>query len=231
MKIATWNVMKPTKLSGRNANILREIASVDPDILILTETNSCIDPGEQYRPFRTADLFGTSTRRCNTYKSGENSVTIWTKYHKNAVTHPVESSSSVCVGLDTPIGRLTVYGTVIGIHGRGGEEFNRDLEIQPRDWQRLSKLGYLCIAGDFNTSLEGSYYVSKLGRKRINESFEGLKIEAPTRDIPNNIDHIALSAGLLKGITPSRNTWNEGQDKKKLSDHMGVCLTLESSEQ
>jgi hypothetical protein len=233
LKIATWNVMKPTTFSGRNVHILREIEDIKPDILILTETNDCINPGPQYKPFSTAPLFGTSSKRCHSYKPGERSVTIWSKFYEEAVIRTVDSPSSVCVGLRTPFGELNVYGTVVGVHGRGGEDFNRDLITQPADWERISAFGNLCIAGDFNSSLTGKHYVSNLARTTIDASFGRLQIDVPTRDIPDNIDHVALSKTFLTNFDPNPKwkPWNKARDKKRLSDHMGICITLKRSDQ
>jgi endonuclease/exonuclease/phosphatase family metal-dependent hydrolase len=56
-----------------------------------------------------------------------------------------------------------------------------------------------------------------------------LNVQVLTRDIPNNVDHVAISAGFLKGINPSLQTWNEAKDRRQLSDHMGVSITLQQT--
>jgi hypothetical protein len=78
MKIATWNLERPNDSSkSRNTNIIEELNEVDADILILTETNTIINPGSAYTPFAT-----TSLKLLNQpyYKKGENRTTIWSKY-------------------------------------------------------------------------------------------------------------------------------------------------------
>ena len=45
MKILTWNLERPKKA---NQDILEKLAELDADVLILTETNSAINPGEKY---------------------------------------------------------------------------------------------------------------------------------------------------------------------------------------
>ncbi len=52
MKIATWNLERPNDSSkSRNTKIIESLNEVDADILILTETNTIINPGSAYTPF------------------------------------------------------------------------------------------------------------------------------------------------------------------------------------
>jgi exonuclease III len=53
VKIATWNIERPRvrKVSMKNDVILKKLREENPDILILTETNSCIDLGPGYDGF------------------------------------------------------------------------------------------------------------------------------------------------------------------------------------
>jgi len=227
MKIATWNVERPSSSSKmRNSKILDALKNIDADILILTETNSWIHPGKEYSSFATASLTESFSTKGEPYKEGENRVTIWSKYEGNMRMGCCDSRSSICVTVNTPLGELNVYGTVIGIYGNRDESFNPDLEVQLADWQRLCGVGNVCIAGDFNISLEDNYYYTKIGRQKISDCFQELKIDALTRQIPQNIDHIAISESFLKSVICKTEVWNED---KKLSDHMGVCLTLERS--
>lgn len=48
MKIATWNIERPTKTTNRIKRIIHSLQEVDPDILILTETNEAVNLGETY---------------------------------------------------------------------------------------------------------------------------------------------------------------------------------------
>jgi len=234
--------MRPTTFSQRNVNIQGKLEDVDADILILTETNSCIDLSKKYHTcFSTTPLFQSVSIGTGQYGQGENRVTIWSKFSGQRRSDMCNSHSGICALLKSnEWGELNVYGTILGIYGknRGRYEpvltrtdFQTAIEVQIADWERLAGLGSLCIAGDFNTSLGGNYYVSKLGRERINGCFERLKIEVPTREIPNNIDHIGLSETFLEGFDPKPKweTWNVAKDKKQFTDHMGVCVTLKRS--
>jgi exonuclease III len=226
LRIATWNVMRPRVSSKRNPNIFKALRDIDADILVLTETNSCIHPGEQYAPFSTADLYGSFSKFGEPYRTGEKRVTIWGKNAENAFEHACVSQSGVCVHLSTPFGELNIYGTVIGPYGGGGTEFYADLKNQIEDWERLNSLGHLCILGDFNTAFKGRYF-TKEGREKLNACFQKLNIKVPTRDIAENIDHIAVSKSFLDSFHYEIKLWNEIPNEQEFSDHMGVCLTLE----
>jgi len=222
LKIATWNVMRPRVRSKRTPNILNQLKVIDADILVLTETNDFINPGEQYSSFSTADLYGSLSKFGEPYRNGEKRVTIWVKDGANAVEHTCVSESGVCIRLDG----LTVYGNVIGPYGRGGIEFYDDLKNQIEDWERLSELGHLCILGDFNTTFNGRYF-TKEAREKLDACFEKLRLEVRTRQVADNIDHIAISKDFVASFSPKTHEWNTKRDKSNFSDHMGVCLTLE----
>jgi endonuclease/exonuclease/phosphatase family metal-dependent hydrolase len=99
----------------------------------------------------------------------------------------------------------------------------KTLDKQITDWRRISQIGNICVAGDFNISFGDNYYYTKDGRQKINSTFEELKIENLTQHIPENIDHIAISSSFIQSNSSTTSIWNEN---KKLSDHIGVCLTL-----
>ena len=221
MKIATWNVERPNGSSRtKNAKIVDALKDVDADILILTETNSLIHPGEEYSPFATASLRPTEEPY---YKDGENRTTVWTKYPAKRYMETYDAFTSVCVSIKTTMGELNVYGTIIGIHGNRRGSFNADLDKQIVDWRRICGTGNICIAGDFNISFADNYYYTKLGRQKITDCFQDLKIDNLTRQIPENIDHIAISESFVKQHKPVPSFWNED---KKLSDHIGVFVTF-----
>jgi len=59
MKIVTWNLRRPNYNSeDRNTKIISALKEVKADILILTETNSIINPGTEYTSKATNSLPG-----------------------------------------------------------------------------------------------------------------------------------------------------------------------------
>lgn len=196
---------------------------MNADILVLTETSSLIHPGGEYISCCTTPLRGVKFRNQETYAESENRVTIWSKYPASPVkTHDPGATACACVR--TPLGELIVYGTVIGIYGRGNPEFGDDLENQIQDWRTLGEKGNLCIAGDFNQTLgdDNSYY-SKAGRQKLETSLRDLEISVPTQTLAGNIDHIALPTLLLRAFPSDPSVWI---DDKNTSTHKGICIYL-----
>jgi endonuclease/exonuclease/phosphatase family metal-dependent hydrolase len=222
VKIATWNIERPSESSKeRNAKIVAALKEIDADILILTETNSLIQPGEEYSSFATTSLGLLDEPH---YKDGENRTTVWSKYPVHRYIKTYDSFTSICVGIRTPLGELNVYGTIIGIYGNRNESFKVDLEMQLADWRRICSMADICVAGDLNISFADNYYYTKDGRQKIDACFKQMRVHNLTREIPENIDHIAISESFLKSVARKTKVWNED---KKLSDHIGVCLSLE----
>jgi len=222
MKIATWNIERPNSSSEkRNEKIIAALNKLNADILILTETNSLINPGEGYNVAITDSLINLDSAQ---YKEGENRVSIYSKYPMQTNFKTYDSNTSICVTIETPIGALQVYGTIIGVNGNTHRSFIPELENQIGDWKELEKKGALCIAGDFNMSFSDSYYFVKEGRNKMNGFFSRQQINVVTASVPHNVDHIAFSETFIKGKTIKTTTWNE---VKTLSDHIGVCVTIE----
>ena len=217
MKIATWNLERPSKTSRHNQAIIECLEKIDADILILTETNEIIDFAGKYNCFHTSKLEETY------YKEGERRVSIYSKFNAVQYFKTFRSDTSICVKFNTPIGELAVYGTVIGIHGNRRKSFIDNLDKQLSDFGKIAKSGNLCIAGDLNISFSDNYYYTKDGRQKLNSSFEELNLINLTAVIPQNIDHIIMSRTLVGGRSINIETWNLD---KTLSDHIGVAVEL-----
>ena len=168
MKIVTWNLERLQK--NKNEAILSKLTELDADILILTETDSRINLGENYSSFSTQNLFdGFDGIK---YRNSENRVTIWTKFNVEKQHKTYDNYTSVCVEIQTAFGPLNVYGTIIGVFGGKGERFKDDMKSQSSDFEKLS--GNICIAGDFNIALSGFAYPSYKARNHIKETLEKL---------------------------------------------------------
>ncbi len=218
MKIATWSVARPTQNSKRVPLILNHLKKVDADILILTETNEILDLDNQYNFFHSTkpqEIF---------YKDGENRVSIYSKYKSAGQIETFRSDTSICINFDTPLGNIAVYGTIIGINGNKRKDFITDLEEQLSDFERISKVNNLCIAGDLNITFSDNYYFTKDGRGKLNKAFDKFELTNLTADIPKNIDHIILPTKFFN-TKEIPGTWNNPVDKK-LSDHMGVFVNI-----
>lgn len=219
MKIATWNIERPTKTTRRMPAILACLKEINPDILILTETNECIDLGEEYQVFHTSKLTAPP------FKEGERRTSIYSKYPSTGLLKTFRDDTSICTNLLTPLGTLAVYGTIIGNNGNRNEHFIVDLDQQLLDFERIAKNNNVCIGGDLNISFGDNYYFTEEGRMKLNASFVKNDLLNLTESIHHNIDHIILSRSFIGERKYTLQTWNDPVDKK-LSDHMGVCVTI-----
>ncbi len=219
MKILTWNIERP---KSENQSIIDKLVEIDAEIIILTETNSLIKLGKEYK-FVATEILESGFEGIK-YKTGENRTTIWTKYRIRSQNETFDNFTSVCAEIETPEGLLNVYGTIIGVFGGIGERFKSDLEKQLLDFENLSEEKLFCIAGDLNVTFSGRVYPSHDAKNKLNSAFEKLKLKNLTSEIENNVDHIVLSKSLIENRNVKIETWNHD---KKLSDHIGICITIE----
>ena len=217
MKIATWNIERQSKSGKKSDSIIDTLKAVNPDVLILTETNEAIDLGEEYK------VFHTSKPTESFYKEGETRVTIFSKYLSVRQIKTFRSDTSICIILNTPLGELSVYGTIIGNFGNRLPSFEEDLDCQILDFDKIAKSTNLCVAGDLNISFSDNFYFTYGARDKLNSTFERLNLENLTAPIRNNIDHIVLSKNLIGQQRVIKEFWN---DNYELSDHLGVAVTL-----
>jgi endonuclease/exonuclease/phosphatase family metal-dependent hydrolase len=235
LRIATWNIERPT-LNGwkRNPRIAERIREIDADVWILTETNASIIPTSSRFPqvgyvslasLPTKDLF---------HKLGESCTTIWSRYGIKQAIETFEANTAVCAEIDTPIGRMIVYGTILtyandtGPNGKSKKwvEHRKAIADHRKDWADIAAAfprHSLCIAGDFNTSFCDNYYAAEINRSDLLAVLEMLGMKNLTAEVQRNIDHIAVTQTLVKGCTVSVTIWNED---KQLSDHIGICVEM-----
>jgi len=222
LKIATWNLERPKRGDKKNEKIISILKNVDADIFILTETNASINFGENYavqqsQPLPTQNLFDEVQ-----YFDEENRTTI---FSKNKIVKTISTKNdftNVCAEIETVFGSLIVYGTIIGIRGWKKPFFEQDLSNTIIDVKNLAPQNNFCLAGDFNCSFNDYPFYTNDARNRLNEIFKQNDLRNITAE-KSEIDHIVLSNSFLKNKKHSIGIWNE---EKKLSDHLGVSLTL-----
>lgn len=193
MKIATWNV---ERLKHRKSldKILSAIDDIQADILVLTETDERIEPNYRYS-FHTPKLCDAPPNLhmpgrykdyavADAYAVTENRVSIYTNYPCIKQYETYDKYTALCVELETEAGNLLVYGTIIGIIGNRDESFMKDLLLQTQDYERLSKIGNMCVCGDFNCSFSDNYYFTNLGRDTLLSSFAQNRISMLTKNQP-----------------------------------------------
>ena len=116
------------------------------------------------------------------YNPTENRVSIYTNYPCIRQHKTCDEYTALCVELETPKGRLLVYGTIIGIYGNRHPSFQQSLTQQLDDIKRLSAGGTpVCICGDFNCSFSDGYYFTKQSRETLLRTFSDYDIELLTK--------------------------------------------------
>lgn len=229
MKIATWNIER-LKHQKSIMNIKVACDCTEADILVLTETVRSFDSHNYLNSFHTPEL---NTAPADyplpaVYKEEENRVSIYTNYPLVKQHKTYDKYTSLCVELETDKGNLIVYGTIIGTAGNRSATFKDELDNTITDIERLSKLGSICICGDFNCSFSDNYYYTKNARMALDECFLHNEIHLLTYGQPECIDHIAVSKSYIKDCKYKVNEWNI---EKSLSDHKGVLVDIYKQEQ
>ncbi|MFP5043091.1 endonuclease/exonuclease/phosphatase family protein [Parasediminibacterium sp. JCM 36343] len=221
MKIATWNIERPTRHGQKVTPIVDYLKKLNADILVLTETNEFINLGTEYELFHTEIFSG------DFYKPGDKQVSIFSKYPIVRHIPTFRADTSLCLAVDTPHGELVVYGTIIGNFGNGGEQFKLDLEKQLTDFESIGKTQNFCIIGDLNISFSDDIYFTKKGREKLRNSFEQLGMKIMTEEITQNIDHIVLTKDFTANKKIISGFWNDTTNKAtRLSDHKGVFVEI-----
>lgn len=219
MKLATWNIER-LKNKSSIQKILQACQQVNSDILVLTETDTQIHPEYKYY-FLTPNLTNISPIL---YKHTENRVAIYTNYKCVCWHETYDKYTAISVELETELGNLIVYGTIMGVWGNRHSSFHQELEKQFADIERLSQIGKnICICGDFNCSFADNYYFTNISRNAITEFFIKKHITLMTKDRPQCIDHIAISDRLIIDKQIQIEEWNYD---KALSDHKGIAVEI-----
>ena len=228
MRIATWNV---ERLKHRNEldAIHKACDAARADILVLTEADARVAPDYRFC-YRTSSLKGVEVPILYRgeivpvrYADTENRVSIFTNYRCLKAYATFDRFTAVCVELETELGSLLVYGTIIGVFGNREASFQPDLERQMEDIRRLSGEGRnVCLAGDYNLSFADNYYHTTLGRETAQNALRCAGISILTAERSACIDHIAISDSFMAGhrVTDIEE-WNID---KTLSDHKGIMI-------
>jgi len=234
MLIATWNLERP-KLRGwaRNPRIMDKIKEVEADVWILTETNAAINPGDLY--------FSLATLPIPKYHSlGENFTTIWTTSRLIRKIQTFDPEFAVCVEIESPLGPMIVYGTIITYANDRGpnnnskrwQEHQKSILKHSEDWQRIRSEfpdHHFIVGGDFNQSRDGSGWYEdaesvQLLTNALKQSSLVCVTEKNTKLVSrSSIDHICISEGMIADFSVWEGT---ADDNQKMSDHNGVMVDL-----
>ena len=222
MKILNWNVGRPS--ANKVKSITEKLMELNADIVVLTETSSVINLGSAYN-YHSTDFIEQDFERQNLikYKSIERRTSIYSKYPISKTYTTYDKFTSICLEIDTPLGIITFYATIIGVFGGLNPRFTDDLTSQIQDFEKLIKGKNACIIGDYNITTSGRVYPSNAARETLNLVLQKHQLINLTASIANNVDHISISQQLVQESQVTIETWNLD---KKLSDHIGIMVSF-----
>lgn len=196
------------------------IAKLNPNIIFLTETNSCIT-FKNYFAHQSIEL--PRLHENQKYKNGENRVTIFSKFPIESTIKTYDPYTAICCQISTPIGKLTLYGSIIGSFGGRDQYFENDLKNQKLEIERLVKDQNLIYSGDFNISFSGFPYPNKIKTTEMNEFFDSNSLRNLTRENKDSAIHIVTSQSILKDKTVFQEMI---EIERKYSDHNLIALKI-----
>jgi hypothetical protein len=244
-KISTWNIERPSPNTRKTGLAIKKILEENSDIIILTETSNAVDLSSVY-PY----LISTkSYERTPT----EQWVTIWSKWQIIEQLKTVDDKRTVCGIIQTPFGKVILYGTIIPYHMAGvsgirygnlnyktWEYHEKDLYNQSKNWSELK---------NDNQELPARYNGIGYGTKKVREILTQIlqelemtciteidfsknylttdPIKGKTR---NNIDHICVSNSLIDKFKDYNvGAWNHfTENGQYMSDHNGIFFEFDT---
>lgn len=239
-RAATWNLDGYGRgAAARLPRQLETLSALHADVLVLSEVRDTMQlPGM---------TFWWSDPGVPPYGPHDRAVGIASSWSGERLKVK-DSRLSVCVSFNAPapLGRVIVYGTVIpyrfdGVRQREASAWERHrkavnhvvADIALLRANQASRDAYLVLAGDFNTSLDGSsWYGDSEARSLLVSGLRQVGLQCHTlEDIRTTrgahraiVDHIWTSANLCPAA--SLHIWCDRNEPARLSDHNGVALDL-----
>lgn len=239
LSICTWNIDRSgVRFRWRAAHQSAWLTSRQAGICVVTEVHGTFEIAGQRAVALSAD--GKAP-----YANWEHAVGIWSRFPVIERIPVRDATLACCVALQTPVGPVVVYGTILpyrnaGLHeGRRVWELHRlSLEQQIQDWENIRRTrpdDHLLVAGDFNMTMEPSNaYVDRPSRQRLLQACDHLDLQSlTTYDTRaalgrSNIDHVLASRCLQMVVTAefAHPATSVNAQTRKLSDHNAVAVTV-----
>lgn len=103
LRIATWNLQHASTNGPSSTLQIARLRTFNPDIIVLTETDDDVD----------LSLYGYHSACSEKNDYGKYCSVIWSKYPFTEKYQTYETDTAVCAQVDTQLGPLIVYGTII----------------------------------------------------------------------------------------------------------------------
>ncbi|SCY98063.1 endonuclease/exonuclease/phosphatase family protein [Flavobacterium caeni] len=222
MKIVSWNLERPNNnpKSIKNTFIVDLIEKISPDIIFLTETNSSINFSE-YFCHKSEEL--PEIHENQRYKTGENRITIFSKFPIERVIETYDSYTAICCQVNSEIGELLLYGSIIGSFGGKDEFFKNDLRNQKSEIEILARNHNLIYSGDLNISFSGFPYPSKNVIYDMSDFFKSNSLRNITSGNENSAIHVVTSEEILNTKKVTQEMINI---QPQISDHNLVIVEM-----
>jgi exonuclease III len=242
MRIANWNVERPSLKSPKNALRVDHLLNLKADLVVLTETSTAVDLGPDYVGIHT----NPSPRKP---REGEAVAAIWVRASDYHIIQSVVTSDpreAVCVELDCRLGPLLVYASIIpydrakGVDGDSGRwvEHKRAIQWHRDDWLRLrSKYPrhQIITAGDYNQHRDGvGSYGTRETRGALSDALREAGLTCVTQEdfvatgklSRPNMDHVCMTSRLADNVQ-AVDAWEGTIKGKRLSDHNGIVVDVD----
>jgi len=223
MKILSWNVERPNNNPNavKNTFIVNLIEKLNPDLIFLTETNAAINFKEYYC-HQSLELPPVYENQA--YKPGENRITIFSKFPIEKTIATYDPYTAVCCEVNSGIGPLILYGSIIGSFGGKDDFFKKDLQQQQSEIENLAKHHNVIYSGDFNISFSGFPYPSREVIYDMNDFFKANALRNITGGNENSVTHVVVSKALLNGKKIKQEMMEVGT---QISDHNLVVVEID----
>lgn len=218
------------------------MSAIDADIWVLTETRASVTPNDTYHGLHSPPH---PTRRPDL---DERWVSVWSRWPLRPTEVAADPRGSVSAIVDTPVGGIVVYGTVLpwanekGSDGKAGmwQVHYQQIERQGDEWKRLRMLYPdlpLVVAGDFNQDRDRSgWYGTRQGRDLLTRTLTAADTDCLTEEDvvaaeklrdSHLVDHIAASRSWVSGFDVQVSCWEKtDHDGVRLSDHPTVAIDM-----
>ncbi|MEI7646530.1 MAG: endonuclease/exonuclease/phosphatase family protein [Chloroflexales bacterium] len=253
LTIATWNLDRAAATPNVRTQAMHEqIPAVKADIWVLTETHEGFALSG-YRPLSTPDA--------SRQQKGRKTTMLWVREDWAMQEIPVfpnlperedpartwpsftvssrDTAPAVCAIVETPGGKLLVYGTVITYFGDKGpwgttgnhQEQLRSTKAHHQDWDRLRnaypELPFI-VAGDFDATCDERNYPAKKTCDALRAAIAENGLVCLSK--AHKIDHICVSAehcGPCDVLIFHPTYFSPWSNKTvTVSDHHGVAVTV-----
>lgn len=239
-RIATWNLERP-KQNGESKNRHRidMIRKVDADLWVLTETHSVI----------VLDGYASiaSLSQPDYHSNGESFATIYSRWPIRQAVPTFDAHFAVCAEVDSPVGPMLVFGTIITYandpgpdgNSRRWAEHRKSIDSHAANWRQLRDQfpnHLFCVAGDFNQSRDGSgWYEDADSVRNLSRALDHSQLQCLTElNMRTNglsratVDHICLSQSLTARVCGIGAWEGKTEDGHQMSDHNGVFIDVDT---